>query len=74
MEGDSCRVIATTALSAHIQRPDGVQRLGQALWMMVGERIGSHEDLLWANSLLGSGGERILWQTLLDWRCLSAEG
>jgi len=74
VEGDTCPVIATTALSAHIQRPDGVQRLGQALWMMVGERIGSHEDLLWANSLLGSGGERILWQTLLDWRCLSAEG
>jgi len=66
--------MATTAISSRIQRPEGAQRLGQALWMMVGERISSHEDLLWANSLLGTGGERVLWQALSDWRCLSVEG
>ena len=66
--------MATTVISSRIQRPEGAQRLGQALWMMVGERIGSHEDLLWANSLLGTEGERLLWQALSDWRCLSVEG
>jgi phosphatidylserine/phosphatidylglycerophosphate/cardiolipin synthase-like enzyme len=65
---------ATEEMSSRIQRPDGARRLGQALWMMVGERIGSHEDLLWANSLFGTGGERLLWQALSDWRCLSVEG
>lgn len=74
MEGGACQVMAATAISSRIQRPEGVQRLGQALWMMIGQRIGSHEDLLWANSLLGRGGERLLWQALSDWRCLSVEG
>lgn len=41
--------------------------------MMVGERLGSPEELLWANSLLGAGGERLLWEALLEWRCLGAD-
>lgn len=42
--------------------------------MMVGERLSSPEELLWANSLLGAGGERLLWDALVEWRCLSSEG
>lgn len=42
--------------------------------MMVGERLGSAEELLWANSLLDAGGERLLWDALLEWHCLDPEG
>jgi phosphatidylserine/phosphatidylglycerophosphate/cardiolipin synthase-like enzyme len=66
--------MSTTAISERIQRPEGVRRLGQALWMMVGERLSSAEELLWAHSLLGAGGERLLWDALQEWRCLSSEG
>jgi hypothetical protein len=64
----------TTTISECIRRPEGVQRLGQALWMMVGERLSSAEELLWANSLLGAGGQRLLWNALQEWRCLGSEG
>lgn len=64
----------TATISERIQRPEGVRRLGQALWMMVGERLRSSEELLWANSLLGAGGERLLWDAFQEWRCLSSEG
>lgn len=67
-------MMATTTISERIRRPEGIQRLGQALWMMVGERLGSSEELLWANSLLGVGGERLLWEGLREWGCLSPEG
>lgn len=60
-------------LSARLQRPAGVQRLGQALWMMVDERLGSSDDLLWANSLLGAGGDRLLWEALKVAGCLDSE-
>lgn len=63
----------TRAISARIRRPEGVQRLGQALWMMVGERLRSSEELLWACSLLGTEGERILWEALLESGCLSPD-
>lgn len=42
--------------------------------MRVGERLGSAEELFWATSLLGAGGERLLWEALLEWRCLGPEG
>lgn len=64
----------TATISERMRRPEGVRRLGQALWMMVGERLGSGEQLLWANSLLGAGGERLLWDALQEWRCLGPEG
>lgn len=63
---------SATALSARIRRPEGVQRLGQALWMMVGERLSSPGELLWASSLLGAGGERLLWDALVDSGCLGS--
>lgn len=66
--------MSTTTISERLRRPEGVQRLGQALWMMVGERLNSAEELLWAKSLLGAGGERLLWDALLEWRCLTSEG
>lgn len=42
--------------------------------MMVGERLSSAEELLWANSLLGAGGGGLLWDALKEWRCLGPEG
>jgi len=66
--------MSTTTISERIGRPESVQRLGQALWMTVGERLSSAEELLWANSLLGPGGERLLWNALQEWRCLGPEG
>lgn len=66
--------MSTKTISERIRRPEGVQRLGQALWMTVGERLSSAEELLWANSLLGAGGERLLWDALQEWRCLGPEG
>lgn len=60
----------SATLSARVQRPAGVQRLGQALWMLVGERLGSPADLLWANSILGVGGDRLLWEALEQADCL----
>ncbi|WP_161974672.1 phospholipase D-like domain-containing protein [Piscinibacter terrae] len=74
MEGGAGGVMSTTTISERIRRPDGARRLGQALWMLVGERLSSSEELLWANSLLGTSGERLLWDALKEWRCLSSEG
>lgn len=42
--------------------------------MRVGERLCSPEELFWATSLLGPGGERLLWETLLEWQCLGPDG
>jgi hypothetical protein len=42
--------------------------------MRVGERLTSPEELFWATALLGPGGERLLWEALLEWRCLGREG
>jgi hypothetical protein len=41
--------------------------------MRVGERLSSPEELFWATSLLGAGGERLLWSALQEWRCLGPE-
>lgn len=41
--------------------------------MRVGERLSSPEELFWATSLLGAGGERLLWDALQQWRCLGPE-
>jgi HKD family nuclease len=71
MEGGTRKVTYTTAISAHIRRPEGIQRLGQALWMMVGERLDSSAELLWAGALLGPGGDRLLWKALLEFGCIA---
>lgn len=63
----------TAAISARIQRPNGVQRLGQALWMMVGERVSSSAELLWADALLGTGGDRVLWEALRESGCIGSD-
>lgn len=65
--------MATTTIAERIRRPEGVQRLGQALWMRVGERLSSPEEFFWASSLLGAGGERLLWDALQEWHCLGPE-
>lgn len=41
--------------------------------MRVGERLSSPEELFWATSLFGAGGERLLWEALQEWRCLGPE-
>lgn len=56
---------ASTSVGARIQRPDGVRRLGQALWMMVGQPV-ALGDLLWARGLLGADGDTLLWSALVE--------
>jgi phosphatidylserine/phosphatidylglycerophosphate/cardiolipin synthase-like enzyme len=54
---------AAEDLSERIARPDGVRRLGQALWMMVGEPV-EVAALLWARGILGPNGDSLLWSSL----------
>ncbi len=54
---------------SRIVRPDGVRRLAQALWMMVGQPIGP-ASLLWATALLGWKGDEALWEALLEEGCV----
>ena len=61
---------AFDTLAACVQRPDGVRRLGQALWMLTGERIESPATLLWAKAVAGAGGDEVLWNALLERGCL----
>jgi len=49
---------------------DGIRRLGQALWMTVGNPIDS-KRLFWARSLLGPDGDRLLWSALVECGALS---
>ena len=63
---------AVAALRQQLARPDGVRRLGQALWMMVGEPM-QPARLLWARGLLGATGDELLWDALLAGRCLVGE-
>jgi hypothetical protein len=53
-----------------IVRPDGVRRLGQALWMMVGEPV-RLADLVWARGVFGDRGDALLWQALRERGALS---
>jgi phosphatidylserine/phosphatidylglycerophosphate/cardiolipin synthase-like enzyme len=41
--------------------------------MMVGERLNSSAELLWACALLGTGGERILYDALLECGCIGPD-
>ncbi|WP_119353332.1 phospholipase D-like domain-containing protein [Azohydromonas sediminis] len=61
---------AFDTLAARIERPDGVRRLGQALWMLAGERVESPAALLWSRSAVGADGEEVLWRALLERGCL----
>lgn len=47
------------------ERAEGVRRLGQALWMMIGQPI-ALSDLFWARGLLGANGDTLLWKALSD--------
>lgn len=60
-------------VSARIKRPEGIRRLGQALWMMVGERVDSAAELLWARALLGAAGEEALWGDLVKQGCFGPD-
>lgn len=51
-------------IRARLQRPEGVRRLGQALWMMVATPVRPNE-LIWARAVLGDGGDDVLWRALL---------
>lgn len=65
---------AFDTLAARIERPDGVRRLGQALWMLAGERVESSAMLLWARAAAGADGEEVLWRALLEQGCLDERG
>lgn len=54
---------AAEEVSSRIARPDGVRRLGQALWMMVGRPV-ELAALLWARGVLGPTGDSLLWSAL----------
>lgn len=49
---------------------EGVRRLGQALWMMVGKPV-DRARLFWARSLLGCDGDRLSWAALVECRAVS---
>jgi phosphatidylserine/phosphatidylglycerophosphate/cardiolipin synthase-like enzyme len=55
----------TSQLSDRLARPEGIRRLGQALWMLVGQPI-QRDGLLWARGLLGADGDEILWGALKE--------
>ncbi|MBN2034496.1 MAG: hypothetical protein JW836_14575 [Deltaproteobacteria bacterium] len=48
-------------------------RLGAALWAKIGSTI-SPVDLSWSVSLLGSGGGKLLWSTLVEQGVVDREG
>lgn len=54
---------AAEEVSSRIARPEGVRRLGQALWMMVGQPV-ELASLLWARGVLGPTGDSLLWSAL----------
>lgn len=64
---------ATAEIAKRISRPNGARRLGQALWMMVGDDVQA-ADLLWARGLLGDDGDHELWSALLEYGCLQGPG
>jgi phosphatidylserine/phosphatidylglycerophosphate/cardiolipin synthase-like enzyme len=63
---------AKDKLRQRLARPDGVRRIGQALWMMVGEPV-QPDRLAWARGPLGPEGDELLWQALLDEGCLEGD-
>ena len=58
----------TAEVRNRLAGPEGVRRLGQALWMVVGEPLCS-SDFLWARGLLGEGAEELLWNALNEKGC-----
>lgn len=60
---------AADDIFSRIERPDGVRRLGQALWMMVGLPV-EQGALLWARGLIGVNGDTLLWKALVEERVL----
>jgi len=63
---------AAADIRQRLARPDGVRRVGQALWMMVGEPM-QLTRLLWARGHLGPRGDELLWQALEEEHCLEGE-
>ncbi|WP_238587353.1 phospholipase D-like domain-containing protein [Cupriavidus sp. IDO] len=60
---------AAAEIAKRIPRPEGVRRLGQALWMMVGEPVQA-SGLLWARGVLGDRAEEDLSAALSQYGCL----
>lgn len=72
MAGSTDRVATeSNDLRKRIEHPDGIRRLGQALWMMVGEQI-TPGSLVWARALLGREGDSLLWKALCAHGVLTA--
>lgn len=72
MAGSTDRVAnESNDLRRRIEQPDGIRRLGQALWMMVGEQI-TPGSLVWSRALLGREGDSLLWKELCAHGVLTA--
>jgi phosphatidylserine/phosphatidylglycerophosphate/cardiolipin synthase-like enzyme len=64
---------ALTEIKGRLKGTDTARRIGQALWMMTGRPIAAN-DLLWAAGTLGDGGDKLLWQALLEFGALAGKG
>lgn len=62
-------MLAFDKLSLRIVRPDGVRRLGQALWMLAGGQVDA-SAMLWAKGPLGPDGDLLLWTALVENGCI----
>lgn len=61
---------ALQKVAERLEGREGIRRLGQALWMMVGNPV-DPKQLFWARSLVGTNGDRLLWSALVECRALS---
>jgi phosphatidylserine/phosphatidylglycerophosphate/cardiolipin synthase-like enzyme len=64
---------AVAELRGRLQKPDGVRRMGQALWMLVGEQINASR-LLWARGLAEPVGDELLQQALREAGAIGPDG
>jgi|SRR5882757_731557 len=61
---------ALQEIAERLKGHEGVRRLGQALWMMVGNPV-DPKQLCWVRSLVGTDGDRLLWSALVECRAVS---
>jgi phosphatidylserine/phosphatidylglycerophosphate/cardiolipin synthase-like enzyme len=61
---------ALQRVAERLSGEDGIRRLGQALWMMVGNPV-DPKQLFWARSLVGADGDQLLWSALVECQAVS---
>ena len=65
--------MAVAELKQRLKTVDAIRRLGQALWMSI-ERPIAPSDLLWSKTLLGEGGDTILWNAHMEFGVVGESG